>query len=242
MARGTPSVVSGVVASGVVASGVVASGVVASGVVVSDVVVSGGRFADVPNGLAPNVDAGQIAIGRVSNLAAPSQVIDPEWGNHDDRYGWAVDIDGDRMAVSAVNDDGVAVDGGSVYMYVRTDAFSPWDLDAIIVSPTPSAGSHFGDSLGVFGDRVAIVDSATATAATLSELLSVNGLEAPGTTRGTAADPGAAGHSRPAETYGPPPVHVQLTTGDTAIFRAIASRMFGDAFPDVGSVDLAGGT
>jgi glutamate racemase len=90
----------------------------------------------------------------------------------------------------------------------------------------------------VVGDRVAIVDSATATAATLAELLSVNALEAPGTTRGTAADPGAAGHSRPAETYGEPPTHVQLTTGDVERFRDIASRMFGEAFPDVGSVDL----
>ena len=90
------------------------------------------------------------------------------------------------------------------------------------------------------GDRVAIVDSATATAATLAELLSVNGLEAPGTTRGTAADPGAAGHSRPAEQWaGEPPVHVQLTTGDVERFRSIAARMFGEAFPDVDGVELA---
>ena len=40
------------------------------------------------------------------------------------------------------------------------------------------------------GERVAIVDSATATASALVELLSINGLEAPGTTRGTAADAG----------------------------------------------------
>ena len=91
------------------------------------------------------------------------------------------------------------------------------------------------------GDRVAIVDSATATAATLAELLSVNGLEAPGTTRGTAADPGKAGHSRPAETYGAPPTHVQLTTGDVARFTSIASRMFGEAFPDVNGIELADG-
>ena len=88
------------------------------------------------------------------------------------------------------------------------------------------------------GDRVAIVDSATATAATLAELLSVNGLEAPGTTRGTAADPGKAGHSRPAEVYGAPASHVQLTTGDVALFRSIASRMFGESFPDVEAVAL----
>jgi glutamate racemase len=89
------------------------------------------------------------------------------------------------------------------------------------------------------GDRVAIVDSATATASSLAELLSVNGLEAPGTTRGTAADPGAAGHSRPSEAFaGTPAAHVQLTTGDVARFREIATRMFGTDFPDVEPIEL----
>ena len=57
------------------------------------------------------------------------------------------------------------------------------------------------------GERVAIVDSATATASALAELLSVNGLEAPGSSRGTAADPGSAGHTRPgrARPARPPP-------------------------------------
>ena len=68
----------------------------------------------------------------------------------------------------------------------------------------------------VAGDRIAIVDSATATASSLAELLGINGLEAPG---------GEA-------------VHVQLTTGDPDRFRSIAVRMFGDAFPDVESVEL----
>jgi glutamate racemase len=91
----------------------------------------------------------------------------------------------------------------------------------------------------VVGDRVAIVDSATATASSLAELLSVNGLEAPGTTRGTAADPGAGGHDRPADAWsGTAPVHVQLTTGDVDRFTAIAARMFGEAFPDVAPVEL----
>jgi glutamate racemase len=87
------------------------------------------------------------------------------------------------------------------------------------------------------GDSVAIVDSATATASSLAELLSVNGMEAPGTTRGTAADAGRAGHEPPNETYAIP-THHQLTTGDVAAFRALAERMFGDEFPDVESVDL----
>lgn len=88
------------------------------------------------------------------------------------------------------------------------------------------------------GDSVAIVDSATATASSLAELLSVNGLEAPGTTRGTAADAGMAGHEPPNETLATA-THLQLTTGDVAAFRAVAERMFGEAFPDVEGIDLA---
>ena len=87
------------------------------------------------------------------------------------------------------------------------------------------------------GDSVAIVDSATATASSLAELLSINGMEAPGTTRGTAADAGLAGHEPPDEVFAVPG-HRQLTTGDVASFRALAERMFGEAFPEVEPVDL----
>jgi glutamate racemase len=70
----------------------------------------------------------------------------------------------------------------------------------------------------VAGEGIAIVDSAAATASALAELLSINGLEAP-------AGPGS---------------HLQLTTGDVDAFRSIAERMFGEAFPDVAGVELAG--
>jgi glutamate racemase len=68
------------------------------------------------------------------------------------------------------------------------------------------------------GDHVAIVDSATATASALAELLSINGLEAAG-------DANAS--------------HLQLTTGDPRSFHALAGRLFGTAFPDVEQVALA---
>ncbi|MFL5680647.1 MAG: glutamate racemase [Chloroflexota bacterium] len=87
------------------------------------------------------------------------------------------------------------------------------------------------------GERVAIVDSATATASALAELLSVNGLEAPGTTRGTAADAGPRGHEAPGEEVAAP-VHVQFTTGDVAAFRGLATQLFGEAFTDVAAIDL----
>jgi glutamate racemase len=68
------------------------------------------------------------------------------------------------------------------------------------------------------GEGVAIVDSATATASALAELLGINGLE---------ADPAVAA------------THLQLTTGDAGSFHALASRLFGSAFPDVEQVELA---
>jgi glutamate racemase len=69
------------------------------------------------------------------------------------------------------------------------------------------------------GEGVAIVDSASATASALAELLSVNGMEAPEGTAGV--------------------THLQLTTGEVATFHALASRLFGAAFPDVERVELA---
>ncbi len=89
----------------------------------------------------------------------------------------------------------------------------------------------------IAGDRIAIVDSASATASALHDLLAINGLEAPGSSRGTAADAGRAGHDAP-DPRGAPSTHVQLTTGDVESFRAIAGRMFGESFPDVGAVEL----
>jgi glutamate racemase len=67
------------------------------------------------------------------------------------------------------------------------------------------------------GEGVAIVDSATATASAVVEMLAMNGLEAP-------PDSG--------------PIHLQLTTGDVDVFTSIAERLFGEAFLDVTSADV----
>ena len=74
-------------------------------------------------------------------------------------YGWAVAVDGDRMAVSAIGDDTGATNAGAVRMYARAGIGSPWTSDGVIVNPSPSAGDAFGDSVAVFGDRVAIGES-----------------------------------------------------------------------------------
>lgn len=112
-------------------------------------------------------------------------------------------------------------------------------IDTLLLGCThyPLLAGLLRDSVG---DGVAIVDSATATGSSLAELLSVNALEAPGTTRGTAADAGMAGHEPPDE-IAVPPTHRQLTTGDAAVFRAVAERMFGREFPEIEPVDLEAG-
>jgi glutamate racemase len=88
------------------------------------------------------------------------------------------------------------------------------------------------------GEGVAIVDSATATASALAELLGINGLEAgePIDVTGTNGKTSAAGTTI---ATGPGAIHLQLTTGDPASFHALASRLFGSAFPDVEHVELA---
>jgi glutamate racemase len=122
---------------------------------------------------------------------------------------------------------------GPVAQDAVADALAPLlgqrHADGEFIFPLPASGSIDTLLLGcthypllrpmiaeVAGDRIAIVDSATATASSLAELLGINGLDAP------------AGEA----------THVQLTTGDPDRFRSIAARMFGDAFPDVESVEL----
>lgn len=122
---------------------------------------------------------------------------------------------------------------GPVAEEAVADALAPLlgqrDADGEFIFPLPASGSVDTLLLGcthypllrpllaaATGERIAIVDSATATASSLAELLSINALEAPG-----------------GETS-----HVQLTTGDADSFGTIAARMFGDAFPDVETVEL----
>ncbi len=62
------------------------------------------------------------------------------------------------------------------------------------------------------GDGVAVIDSASATASVLAELLAVNELRAP---------------------VGGRPLHLQLTTGDVERFRSTAAILFGAEFASV---------
>ena len=72
---------------------------------------------------------------------------------------------------------------------------------------------------GVAGAGVAVIDSASATASTLAELLAVNDLAAP----------------ERADVH-----HHQLTTGEVGAFTRTAERLFGSLFPSVERIALPG--
>ncbi|MEM7287584.1 MAG: hypothetical protein AAF480_14630 [Actinomycetota bacterium] len=102
-------------------------------------------------------DSGQIRIRSYSVFL--DEAVNPFVANHGDRYGFEVSVSGNRLAVGSHRDSSAASSGGAVYMYERADSTSPWTADGVIVSPSPEARAHFGDSLSVFGDRVAIGES-----------------------------------------------------------------------------------
>ncbi|MFZ9278384.1 MAG: hypothetical protein ACO25J_04670, partial [Candidatus Limnocylindrus sp.] len=94
-----------------------------------------------------------------------------------------------------------------------------------------------GAIVEALGAPIAVVDSAVATASFLQEVIAVNGLETPGSSRGTAADAGHRGHTAP--TSEPvAPVHQIFTTGDPVAVNALAVRLFGESAPRTRQITL----
>jgi hypothetical protein len=79
-----------------------------------------------------------------------------------DSFGRSVAVDGDTIAVGAEHDDHADVaNAGSVYVFVRSG--STWMLERKIVAPDPRAEAHFGHSLALDGDTLAVGAWATDT-------------------------------------------------------------------------------
>jgi glutamate racemase len=94
----------------------------------------------------------------------------------------------------------------------------PGGIDVLLLGCThyPLLAPHIE---AVVGPEVAVIDSASATASALAEILAVAGLRAP---------------------EGADARHAQLTTGDVGAFERTAERLFGAGFHSVSSVALAG--
>ncbi len=84
---------------------------------------------------------------------------DPNPGQ-DDLYGWAVDIEGDTIAVGSYLDDndasGAQSNEGSVFLYERDPVSGVWTLINKLEAPDPGQDDAFGASVSLNGEYVAI--------------------------------------------------------------------------------------
>ncbi|MDW3212575.1 MAG: choice-of-anchor Q domain-containing protein [Ilumatobacteraceae bacterium] len=125
-----------------------------------DVAVDAGTLVTgAPWASADGVRSGEATVWGVDTPDTLVATLSGETDAQDDRYGWAVDVDGDLMAVSAINDDLFAPDGGTVYLYVRDGTSSAWELDATLSLVEVVPGDRAGEAVAVYGDRVAIGSS-----------------------------------------------------------------------------------
>jgi MYXO-CTERM domain-containing protein len=68
-------------------------------------------------------------------------------------FGWAVALDGDRVAVGAPYEDvGGVLDAGAVYVFERTG--STWSAPTRLVAPDPMISDNLGTSLALQGDTL----------------------------------------------------------------------------------------
>ena len=87
-----------------------------------------------------------------------------------DNFGWKIAMDGDTVAVSAINEDGgiagvngdqadnSATDSGAVYVFTR-DATGTWSQQAYLKAATPNSPVQMGVGLAVDGDTVVVGSS-----------------------------------------------------------------------------------
>ncbi len=78
----------------------------------------------------------------------------PMDGTAADRFGFTVSMSGDTALVGAYLHDGVAVDGGAAYVFVRTGM--TWTQQAKLVSADMAASDQFGVSVALDGDTAVI--------------------------------------------------------------------------------------
>jgi hypothetical protein len=76
-------------------------------------------------------------------------------GASDDRFGWAVDLDGDTVVVGAPYDDDNGNNSGSAFVYARNqDGVDNWG-QVTQLSPTDAAiDDEFGDGVAIAGDVI----------------------------------------------------------------------------------------
>ncbi len=70
-------------------------------------------------------------------------------------FGRSIALSEDTLAVAAPLEDSVASDSGAVYVFTRTTG-GTWNQQAILKASNPDSNDHFGTSIALSGDRLAV--------------------------------------------------------------------------------------
>ena len=109
-------------------------------------------------------DNGQNASGSVYVYTRSSatasfafqQKITASDGAASDQFGWHVSVDGDTLVVGAYVDDDRGTDSGSVYVYTRPSATSPFGNEQKITASDGADSDRFGYHVSVDGDTIVV--------------------------------------------------------------------------------------
>jgi hypothetical protein len=124
---------------------------------------------------------------------APSVTLSRPTSDEDDYYGNAVCVSGTKVVVGAWRDDTGDLDSGISYVYELT-AETPANPVATLDSPLQGSADHFGTSVSVSGDLVAVGSPDSGTGATRAGRVSIHDLAAskPSTTLAFLENPNPA--------------------------------------------------
>ncbi len=75
-------------------------------------------------------------------------------GHEADRFGWSIDIDGERMLIGAIGNDPHGVASGTAYIFVRHG--STWLQEKQLIPSDGGLVHLFGDSVALDGDRALV--------------------------------------------------------------------------------------
>jgi len=116
-----------------------------------DTVVVGAPFDNTTLG----ADAGSAYVFvRSGGIWTLQQKLAPPAGAGDDSFGLAVSVSGDTVAVGAPNHDSPVVNGGAVFVFVRSG--TAWAPQQTLVAAAGGLAEAFGLSVAVSGDTVVV--------------------------------------------------------------------------------------
>lgn len=110
-----------------------------------------GRLADTSTGM----DSGATHVFvRDANVWREQDKLLSDGASFNDRFGFALAIDGDTLVVGAPGDDDETANAGAVYVFVR--AAEQWLPQAKLTSPRAADSGNFGQAVAISGDVIVV--------------------------------------------------------------------------------------